>query len=147
MKTTAVIGNIEENHYSHKNREWIELDWEELNKRILRKKTNTGRDIAIALDEHKPLKVGDIVFEDEQIQVVVRTKKEEVYVIKPTSMTEMGKVAFELGNRHTPCLVSELEVVVRFDETLERLFDEVGVAYEKTERRFKEPFKYRGHKH
>lgn len=147
MKTTLIVGNIEEKVEVHPNREWIELDWEELNKRILRKRTNTGKDVAIALEDPQPLKVGDIVYEDQDIQVVVRTKEEEVYVIKPVSMVEMGKTAFELGNRHTPCLVSDTEIVVRYDETLERLLDEVGVAYEKTKRRFKQPFKYRGHKH
>jgi len=148
MLTKSVVGNIYDEKRQFKgNREWIELDWEELNKRILRKKTDKGTDVAIALENSHPLKVGDIVFEDEHMQVVVRTKKEKVYVIYPDSMVQMGKMAFELGNRHTPCLISSDEIVVRHDETLERLFKEVGVAFEQTERRFKQPFQYRGHKH
>ncbi|MCT2534166.1 urease accessory protein UreE [Aquibacillus koreensis] len=147
MLTKAVIGNVETGEQEHQNREWIELDWEELNKRILRKKTDKGTDVAIALDDKQPLKVGDILYQDDKLQVVIRTKKEKVYVVYPNSIVQMGKMAFELGNRHTPCLISENEIVVRFDETLERLFEEVGVDYEQTERRFKQPFKYRGHKH
>jgi urease accessory protein len=147
MLTKEVITNIEENPKEHSNREWIELDWDELNKRIIRKTTDKGTDVAIALDEKEPLKVGDVVYEDEERQIVIRTKKEKVYVVYPENIVQMGKTAFELGNRHTPCLISELEIVVRYDETLERLFDEVGVKYEKTERRFTEPFKYRGHQH
>jgi urease accessory protein len=147
MLVKEIVGNIEANEMTHRNREWIELDWEELNKRILRKSTNGGTDVAIALVAPTPLKVGDILYQDEAIQVVVCTKKEKVYVIYPESMVEMGKMAFELGNRHTPCLISSDEIVVRYDQTLERLFEEVGVKYEQTERRFKQPFKYRGHKH
>ncbi|MDC3415892.1 urease accessory protein UreE [Aquibacillus salsiterrae] len=147
MLTKQVIGNIDNDENIHANREWIELDWEELNKRILRKKTNKGTDIAISLEEQEPLKVGDIIYQDESMQVVIRTKKEKVYIIYPVSNTQMGKMAFELGNRHTQCLISSDEIIVRYDETLVRLFEEVGVKYEETERRFKQPFKYRGHKH
>ncbi|WP_163536105.1 urease accessory protein UreE [Gracilibacillus sp. YIM 98692] len=147
MLTKKVIGNIETENLDHANREWVELDWDELNKRILRKTTDKGTDVAIALDEKKPLAVGDVVYQDEERQVVIRTKKEKVYVAYPDSIVQMGKTAFELGNRHTPCLISESEIVVRYDQTLERLFEEVGVQYEQTERRFKEPFKYRGHQH
>lgn len=147
MLTKTVIGNIDNEQTVHANREWIELDWEELNKRILRKKTDKGTDVAISLEDQEPLKVGDIVFQDDEKQVVIRTKKEKVYIIYPESMTQMGKMAFELGNRHTQCLISSDEIIVRYDETLVRLFEEVGVKYEETERRFKQPFKYRGHKH
>ncbi|UOQ48531.1 urease accessory protein UreE [Gracilibacillus caseinilyticus] len=147
MLTKQIIANIENQPKKHPNREWVELDWDELNKRILRKTTDKGTDVAIALEEKTPLKVGDIVYEDEQKQIVIRTKKEKVYVVYPESIVQMGKAAFELGNRHTPCLISESEIVVRYDDTLERLFDEVGVKYEATERRFTKPFKYRGHQH
>lgn len=147
MLTKKIVGNIEEREITHNNREWVELDWEELNKRILRKKTDKGTDVAISLDEQQDLKVGDIVYEDDSVQVVVRTKMEKVYIISPESMVQMGKMAFELGNRHTQCLISSDEIIVRYDETLERLFAEVGVKYEETERRFKQPFKYRGHQH
>lgn len=147
MLTKVVVGNIEEKDVPHRNREWVELEWDELNKRILRKYTDKGTDVAVSLEDEGPLKVGDILYQDDHLQVVVRTKREKVYVIYPDSMIQMGKMAFELGNRHTPCLISHDEIIVRYDETLVRLFKEVGVKYEETERRFKQPFKYRGHKH
>lgn len=62
-------------------------------------------------------------------------------------MYEMGKAAFELGNRHTPSLIANNEIIVRADHTINPLLDEIGVHYETTERRFKQPFKYRGHAH
>lgn len=59
----------------------------------------------------------------------------------------MGKAAFEIGNRHTPCIIEGDEILVRYDHTLDELLDDVGVAYEQAERRFKEAFKYKGHQH
>lgn len=127
--------------------EWIELDWDELNKRILRKSTNKGRDVAISLPEGESLKPGDILYQDEQQEILVLSKEERVYVIYPQDMIEMGKTAFELGNRHTPCLIEKEEILVRYDATLERIFKEIGVKYEQEWRRFNKPFAYKGHHH
>ena len=143
-----IIGNVgNEEEIAGKKTEWIELDWEELSKRILRTETDHGTDIALRIDQEEPLQYGDILFEDDSRRIAIRTKMEPVIVISPKNMTEMGKTAFELGNRHTPALIEENEVIVRADHTLNKLLDEVGVAYETTERRFKQPFKYRGHAH
>lgn len=167
MLINKVIGNVgTEEEIAGKRTEWIELDWEELSKRILRTETDHGTDVALSLqfDEnhdhdhnhehghdhhhhHQTLQYGDILFEDNERRIAVRTKMEPVIVISPKNMTEMGKTAFELGNRHTPALIEENEVIVRADHTLNKLLDEVGVEYETTERRFKQPFKYRGHSH
>ncbi|MCZ2259102.1 urease accessory protein UreE [Sporosarcina sp. G11-34] len=148
MLINKVIGNIgTKEDVSDKKTEWIELDWEELSKRILRTETDQGTDIALSLDQEEPLQYGDLLFEDHNRRIAVRTKMEPVIVISPKDMTEMGKAAFELGNRHTPSLIDENEIIVRADHTLNKLLDEVGVSYETTERRFKQPFKYRGHSH
>lgn len=147
MLVEKIIGNIDHDTEEPKQREWVELEWEELNKRILRKKTDQGTDVAISLPDHEPLHFGDLLYEDDNKQIAVRTVLENVIVAYPQTMYEMGKTAFELGNRHTPCLVEENEIVTRYDHTLEPLLDEVGVHYEHAERRFKQPFKYRGHQH
>ena len=148
MLIEHVIGNVgDEEEVAGKKTEWIELDWEELSKRILRTETDNGTDIALRLNQEEPLQYGDILFEDAERRIAIRTKMEPVIVISPKNMTEMGKAAFELGNRHTPSLIDDNEIIVRADHTLNTLLDEVGVAYETTERRFKQPFKYRGHSH
>ena len=148
MLIEKIIGNV--GHHEEiegKKTEWIELDWEELSKRLLRTETDQGTDIALRIEQEEPLQYGDILFEDDNRRIALRTKMEPVIVISPKDMTEMGKTAFELGNRHTPALIEENEVIVRADHTLNKLLDEVGVTYETTERRFKQPFKYRGHSH
>ncbi|MED4161747.1 urease accessory protein UreE [Halalkalibacterium halodurans] len=145
MYVHSVIGNIEAKTPT-KTIEWIELDWDELNKRILRKTTDRGREVAIVMEE-QGLTFGDILYEGEDVAIAVRTKLEPAFVIRPKTMKEMGKTAFELGNRHTPCLVENDEIYVRYDSTLAALFNEIGVNYEQTEKRFKQPFKYKGHHH
>ncbi|MHC5226569.1 urease accessory protein UreE [Ignatzschineria sp. LJL83] len=147
MIFTKTIGNISNLKTLNKNVDWLEIDWEDLNKKILRKQTLGGMDVSISLQEGGHLHYGDILYEDDNTLIAIRTKLEKVYVITPKSMQEMGKMAFELGNRHTQCIIDDSEILVRYDHTLEKLMDEVGVSYEESERRFKEPFKYRGHQH
>ena len=148
MLVEKIIGNIgDKEEVPGKQIEWVELEWEELSKRILRTETTEGTDIALRISQEEPLKYGDVLFEDDERSIVIRTKMEPVIVIRPKDMVEMGKAAFELGNRHTPSLIEKDEIVVRADHTLAPLLDEVGVDYETTERRFKQPFKYRGHSH
>lgn len=148
MLIEKIIGNIaNEEEHPQKATEWIELEWEELSKRILRTATDQGTDIALRIEDEEPLQYGDLLFEDEQRRIAIRTKLEPVIVITPKDMYEMGKAAFELGNRHTPSLIANNEIIVRADHTINPLLDEIGVHYETTERRFKQPFKYRGHAH
>ncbi|WP_438312975.1 urease accessory protein UreE [Sporosarcina sp. FA9] len=147
MVITKIVGNLDDFKSSSKNIDWLELEWEELNKRILRKQTENGTDVALSLESSGTLKYGDVLYEDETTLIAIRTELEKAYVIKPKTMREMGKMAFEIGNRHTPCIIEDDEILVRYDHTLERLMDEVGVTYEQAERRFKEPFKYKGHQH
>lgn len=113
----------------------------------MRKETESGTEVAIKFESNNTLSYGAVLFEDENTLIAVRTRLEKVYVIKPKTMQEMGKMAFEIGNRHTMCIIEEDEILVRYDQTLEKLIEEVGVSYEQAERRFKEPFKYRGHQH
>lgn len=148
MLIEKIIGNIgDTEQIPGKQLEWVELEWEELSKRIVRTETTAGTDIALRIDQEEPLQYGDVLFEDAERCIAIRTKMESVIVIRPKDMVEMGKAAFELGNRHTPSLIEKNEIVVRADHTLAPLLDEVGVVYETTERRFKQPFKYRGHSH
>ena len=51
MLINKVVGNVgKEEEIAGKKTEWIELDWEELSKRILRKETDQGTDIAFTTE-------------------------------------------------------------------------------------------------
>ena len=56
----------------------------------------------IALDENVELKDGDILYKDDKNIVVIKIKGDDVLVIKPKCMTEMGVIAHALGNRLLP---------------------------------------------
>ena len=146
-KIKRQLDDPEVGELSGKDIDWLELEWEELNKRILRKPTISGIDVAIKLEEGEALHYGDVLYEDADTLIAIRTKQEQAFIIKPKTMREMGEIAFKIGNRHTPCIIEDDEIVVRYDHTLKELLDEAGVAHEQSERRFKKPLKYKGHQH
>ena len=54
MLIEKIIGNVgNEEEIAGKKTEWIELDWEELSKRILRTETDQGTDIALRLESRR----------------------------------------------------------------------------------------------
>lgn len=141
-----IVGHTHDIENESSRRDYLELGWEELNKKRIRKNTVKGTEVAILLEDAS-LNSGDILLDNGEMELVLRTKKESALVIYPVSYQEMGKVAYQLGNRHLPCLIEEEEIVCRYDQTLLPILEEVGVRYEKEERRFGQAFKYKGHGH
>jgi urease accessory protein len=142
-----VLGHTDDIELENEYRDYIDLEWQQLNKKRLRTRTVQGREVAIILKDDVNLSSGDILFSSDDLEVVVRARKEPALVIYPETPLEMGKACYQLGNRHLPCLITEEEIIVRYDNTLVPVLEEVGVRYEKTERRFTRPFKYAGHHH
>ncbi|MDO5044963.1 MAG: urease accessory protein UreE [Coriobacteriia bacterium] len=138
---------IQRDDLEKKHLDWLELEWDQLSKRIIRAKTLEGRDLAIALEKAYSLQVGDILYEDEELIVALRSKAEDALMVAPQDIDQMGKVAFEIGNRHLPCTIEAGKIFLRYDHTLLELFDKLEVTYERIEHRFTKPMNYGGHHH
>jgi urease accessory protein len=83
--------------------DWLYLEWYETNKRILRKRTASGREIAMRfLNENPALAQDDVLHEDAQSLIAVSILPCETLVIRPHSMQEMASVCYEIGNKHLP---------------------------------------------
>lgn len=147
MRVTEIIGSIDEGRFSNRPVDWVELDWDQLGKRILRIESAEGRDIAISLEQPGMMRSGHVLAEDGDTVIAVRTVAEDALVYRARTIDEMGRVAFEIGNRHTPCVIEEGTISVRFDPTLVELLEGIDVEFERTEYRFAEPIKYGGHHH
>ena len=80
--------------------ETIYLNSEDMLKRILRVTSDHKREYGITLDNNEKLKDGDILYNEDKKLIVVKANSEDVLIIKPSSITEMGVIAHALGNRH-----------------------------------------------
>ncbi|SFN06482.1 urease accessory protein [Chryseobacterium oleae] len=131
MIINQTIGNLSENP-SAKNIDYLDLEWFETTKRIQRKKTRLGKDIAIKfLREGQRLREGDILFEDEEKIIAVNVLETEAIVMSPDSLLEMGTVCYEIGNKHIPLFIQEDKVLLPFEMPMFRWLEASGFKPEK----------------
>ena len=116
--------------------ERVALGWEDRLRSRQRVRTDSGAEIGVKLPTGQPLREGDILFEDEERVVVVAAIPEDVLVLYAESETEMGRLCYQVGNRHAPICVQDGRVLTPYDSVLEAYFVKMGVRCEKT----KEPF-------
>jgi urease accessory protein len=114
-------GNVNNVDLLNRKVDWLELEWFEANKRILRKSTNAGMEIVFrSLDKDPEFTDGDILCADDKTIVAVNVLPCEAIVIKPASMFEMAAACYEIGNKHAPLFYEDDELLVPFEFPLFR---------------------------
>jgi len=122
--------------------DWVRLEWYETSKRILRKRTLAGRDLALKfLKEDPALTQGDILYEDADTIIAVDILATDVLVIQPLSMFEIASVCYEIGNKHLPLFFEKDELLVPFEMPLYRLLSAQGYAIKQDRRKLLQPLK------
>lgn len=153
MLVQKVVGNTFEEGLSLHNDdlfgfEIVALTWDECAKRLHRKVTEAGREIGISLPLNSSLRHGDILYRDDDSMIVVFVQPCDVLVVQPDSIRDLGRVAYEFGNRHLPLEVTDRgEIVLLPDGPTELLLDKLSVRYEKVRRRFHPIPKGGSHRH
>ncbi|MCS4486296.1 urease accessory protein UreE [Staphylococcus americanisciuri] len=140
------IANLSEAERS-KHIEKVYLENSDLVKRIQRVKTDHGNEIGIRLKHPVDLQYGDILYQDDTNMIIVDVNSEDVLVIKPRNLKEMGDIAHQLGNRHLPAQFTENEMLVQYDYLVEALLKELALPYSREKRKVNQAFKHIGHSH
>ncbi len=132
ININSILGNIfTENNLENNNFEKLKISRVDLEKRILRRKTNLGTDIGINLDSGIKLQNGDIIGND-KIKIIVEQIPEKV--ISVTLKENNGSIPILLGhiigNRHRPIVIKDKIILfpIQEDSELEvfqRLFKEI----------------------
>ncbi|WP_426473557.1 urease accessory protein UreE [Chryseobacterium balustinum] len=131
MIINETIGNLAQNPTT-KLVDYLDLEWFETTKRIQRKKTRDGTDVAIKfLREGQRLREGDILFEDEEKVVAINVLETEAISMSPVSLLEMGTVCYEIGNKHIPLFIQEDKVLLPFEMPMFRWLEASGFKPEK----------------
>ena len=99
----------------------LELEWYETGKRIMRKRTRTGKEIAMRfLKENLELTEGDVLYADIDLVVVVSIVPCEVMVIRMGDLHAVASLCYEIGNRHLPLYYEGEELLAPYEEPLYR---------------------------
>lgn len=128
----------------------LELEWYEMGKRIMRKQTRGGKEVAMRfLKENPGLTEGDILYADEQVVVVVEIIPCAAMVIRMGALEAVASACYEIGNRHLPLFCEGDELVAPFEEPLYRWLVAAGYDVYKAERKLLYPLRstVSGHVH
>lgn len=98
--------------------------WLDYEGRLLRRKklASDAGDFLVDLPEVTSLEDGDAFELSDGRQVVVRAKPEPVMVIRG----HLARLAWHIGNRHTPCRIEADRLVIRQDHVLEAMLRKLG---------------------
>lgn len=147
MIIEKIAGNIEQIDVKGRHIEKVHMHSDDLVKRIQRVTTDHGNELGIRLKEPKDLLHGDILYMDHQNMIVVNVIADDLLVIRPTSIKQMGEIAHNLGNRHLPAQFEGDEMLVQYDYLVEELLQQQEIPYTREQRTVKQAFRHIGHHH
>ncbi|QNF35320.1 urease accessory protein UreE [Adhaeribacter swui] len=131
MIIKEIVGNTASVPINNREIDYLHLEWFETTKRIIRKETANGLELAVKLwQEGIRLQEGDILWLDEQKAIVVSILPCEAIVITPHNLLQMGTICYEIGNKHLPLFIQDDQVLVSYEAPLFRLLAAAG--YEPT---------------
>ncbi len=146
-KIVANIEAMDREEIAKRHMEKVYLESANLVKRIQRVTTDHGHEIGIRLKELRDLKAGDVLYMDDKNMIVVDVLSDDLLVISPRSLNEMGTIAHQLGNRHLPAQFEENDMLVQYDYLVEELLQELQIPFTREERKVKQAFRHIGHSH
>ncbi|PSL43450.1 urease accessory protein [Chitinophaga niastensis] len=136
MLIREIIGNTLTHTRSSKETDLLPLEWFETTRRIQRKHTTGGREVALKFTkEGQQLQQNDILYQDDELSIVVDILPCEAIVISPRNMPEMAKVCYEIGNKHLPLFLEGEQLLIPADEPLFRWLHAAGYAVTKEHRK------------
>lgn len=143
MVFERVLGNIKDiENINNYHVEKIILKSDDLLKRIIRVTSDHGHEYGISLDKGKTLNNGDILLKDGHNLVIVQYESNDILVIKPTSINEMGKIAHALGNRHLPAQFENDTMIVEYDNLVEDKLKHDNINYSRENRILEKAFRH-----
>jgi urease accessory protein len=150
MIVEEIIANVDELDQAELDKRHLEkvyLESDHLVKRIQRVETDHGRELGIRLEDPHDLTAGDILYMDEEDMIIVDVLSDDLLIIQPGDMHEMGTIAHQLGNRHLPAQFEGKEMLVQYDYLVEELLEELGIPFKREDRKVKQAFRHIGHNH
>ncbi|WP_425415005.1 urease accessory protein UreE [Pseudobacillus wudalianchiensis] len=138
---------MEQSEIDKRHIEKVYLESANLVKRIQRVKTDHGTELGIRLKEQRDLFAGDVLYMDERNMIVIDVLTDDLIVISPRSIKEMGTIAHQLGNRHLPAQFEENNMLVQYDYLVEELLQELDIPFKREDRKVKQAFRHIGHSH
>lgn len=147
MILDKILGNIKDMEDIHCHVERIYLESDELLKRVLRVTSDHGHEYGISLPKGSEMRDGDILFNDGHNMVIISVKEDDVIVITPRDINEMGEVAHNLGNKHLPVQIEDGKIIIQYDYLVEKFLQDLQINFERKNMKLKQAFRHVDHSH
>lgn len=135
-------GTLHQTDTANRQLERIGLEWHETGKKIMHKKTDSGRAVILKLfGESESLAHDDVVYADEALVIAVDILPTEAIVLQPASLRDMALICYELGNKHLPLFYDDGELSMPYDGPVFTLLSKAGYNPVKQSRRLLHPMR------
>ncbi|KAB5607848.1 urease accessory protein UreE [Bifidobacterium jacchi] len=125
MIAKEITGNIISQHYDDGKLEVpVAFDWFETDKKRMMKVAEDGTEIGVMVG--RTIKDGDVLAETADKRYFARIRTAQLIEIPVNSMKEMGRLCFELGNRHLSLKVENDRVLVPYDHPTMEYTKKIG---------------------
>ncbi len=145
MICEKILGNIKDTDIGGRSVNKVHIDWFERGKRLLKKTAENGEEIGIKVTS--PLNDGDILYEDPKHITAVELDPCELIEITVRSTEEMGRLCFEIGNRHISPAIGPRNVRIPYDEPTMDYLLKLGFKATRVYDKFSGYIECRGHSH
>ncbi|WP_104741990.1 urease accessory protein UreE [Helicobacter ailurogastricus] len=137
MRAEAILGNLHTNPPNGEDGvatvDFIDLEWFDSQKRMGRFKTRGGEEVVMKLENPPKMGLadGDILFQAPGKVVAINILPTEVLCAYASSMHEVARICYEVGNRHASLYYGEenLSFKTPFEKPLQVLFERLGVKH------------------
>ncbi|MBZ4646036.1 MAG: urease accessory protein [Petroclostridium sp.] len=147
MIIEKIVGNVKDKDIGEIERDYVFIEWYEVEKKVLHKVSKNGLDVGIRNNGGRPLRDGDILWQDDKKALIVEISECDCIAIKPNTMIEMGKACYEIGNRHAPLFIEDGELLTPFDEPLLTVLLKCDFAANRKRAKLKTPLGGHAHGH
>lgn len=145
MIVNKILGNLDNFDLKDKKVDFANILNDDRVKKVLRVKSNNGVEIGINVEDE--VKDGDILAILEDSVVAVKILPTDVLEISPKNLKEMGIIAHNIGNRHTPAIFEEDLMIIEPDSLIEEFLKNQNVDFKKTKRVLKTALRHASHSH
>ncbi|MBY0612751.1 MAG: urease accessory protein UreE [Beijerinckiaceae bacterium] len=126
----------------------IVLDHDARHRRRIALTGTGGIDVLLDLDKATVLKAGDALKLADGRLVLVEAAPEKLLEIRTENRLRLMRLAWHIGNRHTPAELTEEAIYIAYDHVLEEMVRGLGATTAIVERPFEpEGGAYDGHAH
>jgi urease accessory protein len=118
----------------------------DLAKHRQRVKTDSGRELGIALPHGATLKDGDVLHVDAELAIVVEQAEEDLLRLLPRTPEEFGAMGYQVGNLHRAAMIDHHGIAVLYDKAIEALAHRFHISTLRAPGKFR-PAQNQGHSH